>query len=1066
MRQFKIVLILLVIVFTSITFAKDDNQKDKMKSSNFSGLKFRLIGPGITSGRIIDLAVKPDDHTTFYVAAASGGVWKTTNNGITFKPIFDKQHSYSIGCVTIDPNNYNVIWVGTGENNSQRSVSYGDGVYKSIDGGKSWKNMGLKDSKNIGKIIVNPKNSDIVYVAAFGPLWGPGGDRGLYKTSDGGKTWNRVLEISENTGVSDIAMDPRDPNVIYAASYQRRRHVWTLIDGGPEARVYKTTDAGKTWNKLENGLPGGDVGRIGIAVSPVNPDYVFALIEGSKSKVGFYKSTDRGASWKKVSAYNPGSAQYYQEIVCDPYDVDKIYTPNTITKVSLDGGKTWKPLGNRHRHVDDHALWIDPDNTDHILIGGDGGLYESFDGGSYWHHFANLPVVQFYRISCDNTLPFYYVYGGTQDNNSWGCPSQTTNAGGILNDDWFQLVGGDGYQPRSDPDNPDIIYCQWQYGNLMRYDRKTGEQTYIQPQPEKGEEHRWNWDSPVIISPHQSTRIYFACNRLYQSNDRGNSWKAISPDLTRQIDRNQLPIMGKIWSPEAVAKNASTSLYGNIVALSESPIKEGLIYVGTDDGLIQITDDGGTNWTKIEHIDDVPDTTYVSDIFASNFDENVVFATLNNHKRNDFKPYVLKSTDKGKSWYSIAGNLPDNEPVWTIYQDFKNKDLLFVGTEFGLYFTVDGGNKWVQLKSGLPTIAVRDLEIQKRESDLVLGTFGRGIYILDNYSPLRYVNDKIFNEDFHLFPIKDALMFFQNESRRKSGQGEDFYRTKNPPYGAVFTYYLKEGFKTRKDLRKKEEKEIRKENKPYHYPSWDELRLEDREQSPYLIFEITDSQGNFIRRLTTSPKTGINRIVWDLTYASKSPVSKSTKTLKNGDFPVLPGKYNVTVYKNIDGKITKISEPVGFTVKRLENSTLPAPDAKILAKFHTKLSRLMQAVLGTDKAIAEIENRIALVKVALKNTPQADLKLLEKIRNIELNLEDIKVKLSGDPTISKRNGNQTPCIHDRLNDMIYATAWQSSVPTRTAQKSYNIIAEDFVPILDQLRKLSNIDLNSIEKKLQ
>jgi len=1066
MKKLNIFKIFFLLLLFPILILSEENSEKDLTTSILKGLKFRLVGPGLTSGRIIDLAVNPNNHSEYYVAVASGGVWKTTNAGITFNPIFDSQRSFSIGCVVIDPNNKNVIWVGTGENNSQRSVSYGDGVYKSIDGGKTWVNMGLKDSKHIGKIVIDPTNSDIVYVAAFGPLWGPGGDRGLYKTTDGGKTWKKSLEISENTGVSDIVMDPRNPKILFASSYQRRRHVWTLIHGGPEAALYKSTNAGESWEKVTNGFPSGELGRIGLAISPVCPDIMWALVEASDdNNTGVYKSTDRGASWFKISSYNPGSAQYYQELVCDPNNVNTIYSLETYTKISTDGGKTWNNLGNKYRHVDDHALWIDPNNSNHLIIGGDGGLYETYDKIN-WHHFANLPVTQFYRISCDNTEPFYYVYGGTQDNNTWGCPSRTTNTDGITNEDWFQLVGGDGYQPRSDPKNPDIVYCQWQYGNLMRYDRKSGELTYIQPQPALGEEHRWNWDTPLIISPHNNQTLYFACNRLYKSTDMGNSWSAISPDLTRQIDRNQLEIMGRVWHPEAVAKNASTSFYGNIVALSESPLKEGLIVCGTDDGLIQITEDGGTNWTKIEKIPSVPETTYVSDIFTSNHNQNVIYATFNNHKRNDYKPYVFKTEDKGKTWKSITGNLPQDEPTWVIYEDFENPNLLFVGTEFSLYVSTNGGEKWIKINSGLPPIAIRDLEIQKRENDLVVGTFGRGIYILDDFTPLRLIDKNILEKEFYIFPIKDALMFNKNNSKSNNDQGSDFQRFDNPQYGAVFTYYLKESYKSKKDIRKEKEKEVEKENKPYKFPGWDELKAEDLEEGAYLIFDISDATGKLIRRLVEKPKKGINRITWDLQWASKAPVTKNTETAKHSDFDVLPGKYYVTIYKSIDGKIDKLIDPVPFNVKRLYNSTLPVENEKELVKFRQKITDLQWILLGTDQAINEIEDRIVLLKNTLKNTPEAPLTLLEKMRQIELNINRLKDKLNGDPTKSKRNENQTPSIKDRFSSIIYSTAWSFSAPTKTAETALELIKEELQPIVNDLKSITNIELNNIEKELQ
>ncbi|KAB2844101.1 MAG: glycosyl hydrolase, partial [Melioribacteraceae bacterium] len=674
------------------------------------GLKLRTIGPAFCSGRIGDLAVNPDKPNEYYAAVASGGVWKTTNAGISWEPVFENEGSYSIGCVTLDPNNPHVVWVGTGENNSQRSVGYGDGIYKSEDGGKNWKNMGLKNSEHIAKIVIDPRNSNVIYVAAQGPLWGPGGDRGLYKSTDGGETWNKVLEISENTGITDLVYDPRNPDVMYAASYQRRRHVWTLINGGPESAIYKSTNAGAAWNKIETGLPKGDIGRIGLAISPVNPDVLYAIIEAEEDKGGFFRSTDRGASWEKRSGKVSSSPQYYQEIVCDLLDVDKVYCLDTYTSVTEDGGKTFKRLGNNNRHVDDHALWIDPNNTNHLLIGGDGGIYETYDGGELWDYKDNLPVTQFYKVSTDNNEPFYYVWGGTQDNNSMGGPSQTLNEVGIVNADWYVTQGGDGYESQVDPVDPNIVYAQYQHGGLTRYNKVTGENIDIQPKEGKGEEaYRWNWDTPLVLSPHKHTRLYFAANVLFKSEDMGNSWEKISGDLTRQLDRDKLEVMGKIWSADAVAKNKSTSYYGNIIALNESPIKEGLIYTGSDDGLINVTEDGGKNWRKIEKFPGVPERTYVNMIVASYHDVNRVYVAFNNHKNADFKPYLLRSDDAGKTWKSIAGNLPERGSVYSVAEDHVNPNLLFAGTEFGIFFTVDGGNKWIQLKGNMPTIAVRDI---------------------------------------------------------------------------------------------------------------------------------------------------------------------------------------------------------------------------------------------------------------------------------------------------------------------------------------------------------------------
>jgi len=1046
--------------------AEEVKKDDKMTTATFNSLSFRALGPALTSGRIVDIAVNPVNHSEFYIAVGSGGVWKTTNRGISFDPIFEGESRYSIGCITIDPNNPYTVWVGSGENNSQRSVAYGDGIYKSLDAGKSWKNMGLKNSEHIGKIVIDPRNSNVIYVAAQGPLWAPGGDRGLYKSTDGGETWEQSLKVSEHTGVSDIAIDPRNPDVIYCSSYQRERHVYTMIDGGPEAAVYKTTDAGKTWNKLTNGLPSGDVGRIGIAVSPVNPDMVFATIEGRDETGGFYASTNRGASWTKRNKWFSGAAQYYQELFCDPKDENIIVNLDTYTQISFDGGYTFRNLGNKHRHVDDHAIWIDPSDNKHIMIGCDGGLYETYDRADNWRFFPNIPVTQDYRVGIDNAEPFYNVYFGTQDNNSWGGPSRTTNSGGITNEDWYLVVGGDGYQARVDPTNPNIVYGQWQYGNLVRYDKKSGEVFYIQPQPEKGEELRWNWDTPLILSNHSPTRIYIAANRLFKSDNRGNTWKAISPDLTRQIDRNKLPIMGKIWGPDAVNKSGSTSLYGNIVALTESPKNENIVIVGTDDGLIQITDDGGKNWTKIEKVGEVPETTYVSDVFASQFDENTIYATFNNMKNADFKPYVYVSKDKGKSWKSISSNLPENGGAWTIYEDYVNPNLLFVGTEFGVFFSVDAGEKWIQLKGGLPTIAVKDIEIQKRENDLVLATFGRGIYILDNYGPLRDIKSEVFDKTCTIFPVKDALMFNEDDSKSKGDQGETFWRAKNPEYGATFTYYIKDKIQTKKQIRKEEEAKLEKDNKPItNYPTLADLKAEDEEEAPYIFFNIMDSDGNIIRTLKTGASDGLHRFNWDLRYANLSPVSEHLDINKFSSTSVMPGKYKVQIGKSVNGEMTILSEPVEFNVRTLNNVTLPAENRKALVDFQKKVSKLQRAILGTNRLLGETQKNVETMRNALLVTENAKKEQIMKTSEILRKLKAIETKLEGDRTAAERNDNQTPSINDRLNYIIDGVWGCSSEPTDTQKDAYKIASEDFKPLLDNLKQIINVDIKELTNSL-
>ncbi|MBS1542036.1 MAG: glycosyl hydrolase, partial [Bacteroidetes bacterium] len=617
------------------------------------GLKFRNIGPAVTSGRISDFAVNPNNFNEYFVASSSGGVWKTVNGGTTYEPVFDGEGSYSIGCVAIDPANPNVVWVGSGENNNQRSVSYGDGVYKSEDGGATWKNVGLKTSEHIGKIIIDPANTNIVYVAAIGPLWKEGGERGVYKTTDGGKTWNLALKLDEHTGANDLVMDPRNSSVLYASAHQRRRHDFGYVSGGPGSGIYKTTDGGATWDKANTGLPSGDKGRIGLAISPANPEFIYAIVEASKD-AGFYRSTNRGASWVKMSDHQTGG-NYYNEVIADPKNPNRVYTMGYAISVSDDGGKTFKPIGEKSKHVDNHALWINPNNTNHMLNGCDGGIYETRDGAKTWEFKQNLPVTQFYKVEVDNSEPFYFVYGGTQDNFSLGGPSRNRSENGIPNDEWFVTNGGDGFESAIDPFNPNIVYAQSQHGGLVRFDKATGESTGIQPKPGKGEnEYRWNWDVPLFTSHHKKGRIYFAANKVFRSDDYGNTWQALSDDITRQLDRNKMPIMGRVWGVDAVGKNDGTAPYGTVSAFSESPKNENLLAAGTDDGLIQVTTDGGKTWKKSEAFTGIPSMTYVYHLLFSQHDENVLYATFNNHKRGDFKPYLMKSTDKGATWTSIT----------------------------------------------------------------------------------------------------------------------------------------------------------------------------------------------------------------------------------------------------------------------------------------------------------------------------------------------------------------------------------------------------------------------------
>lgn len=1057
---------------SSPLFAKKDKEekKDEVNSSLVSGLKFRSIGPAFASGRISDFAVNPDNYNEYYVAVSSGNVWKTTNNGVTFQPVFENYGSYSMGCITMDPNNHHVVWLGTGENNHQRALGYGDGVYKTTDGGKTWKNMGLKDSRQIGKILVDPRNSDVVYVAAEGSAWGPGGERGLYKTTDGGKNWTKVLEISKHTGVNDIVMDPRNPDILYAASEQRRRHVHTKIGGGPETAIYKSTDAGDNWRKLENGLPKAHIGGIGLAISPVNPDVIYAIMQGNEQDGGFFRSTDRGESWNKMSDHH-SSAQYYNEIIADPQDIDKVYSMETFSHVTNDGGKTWERISLKEKHVDDHAMWINPENTDHYMIGSDGGIYTTYDDGDNYYHVSNLPITQYYRVNVDNEEPFYNVYGGTQDNNSMGGPSQTLGSDGIPNSEWFVTLGGDGFWQAIDPENPNIVYSELQYGNVVRYDKQSGESMSIKPVPPKDSlTYRWNWNTPLILSPHNNKRLYMAANKVFRSDDRGNSWDIISPDLTAQIDRNRWPVMGKFWSVDAVAKDVSTSLYGTIVSLDESPVQENLLYVGTDDGLIQVSDDPEGNWRKISSFPGVPEYTYVSDIYASRHDANVVYASFDNRKRDDFKPYLLKSTDKGESWESITNGLPENGTVHAIEQDPVDPNLLFAGTEFGIFYSNNGGEKWIQLKSGIPTIAVRDIAIQEREQDLVLATFGRGFYILDNYAPLRSIDESLVEKEGHIFPIQEAEMYIQKRGRY--GQGATYYTGDNPEYGATFTYYLKETPKTKEQLRREKEKELFEEGKRIPQPSWKEQREEEQEVKPYLIFTIYDDEGNVVRKMTQKPSKGVHRIAWNFRYENPYPVRLKGGEFNpfdkdNGGILAMPGTYKVSLDLYHNGEIKELVPPKEFEARQLEIRTLPAADRSELLSFQEKVSDLTRTIQGAVRLSADMMERIHHLKQAMLKTPAETKDLMIEAEQIQDKLDEVIFAFHG--VDAKASSEEIPphpvTIMERLSAITYAHYRSTSGVTETERTNYNILKERMPELLNTLKEIKEEDIQQLEEKM-
>jgi photosystem II stability/assembly factor-like uncharacterized protein len=1035
---------------SSRLLGQDTKPESRLNTGTLSALKFRSIGPALMSGRIADLAIDPVKPNTWYVAVGSGNVWKTENAGTTWTPIFDDYASYSIGCLALDPSDRHTIWVGTGENVSGRHVGYGDGVYVSHDGGKSFKNMGLKATEHISKIIIDPRDSQTIYVAAQGPLWSSGGERGVFKSTDGGKSWTAVLTQGPWTGATDMAMDPNDPDVLYVATHQRHRTVWAVIDGGPETGIFKSTDAGASWTELTSGLPSADMGKIGLAVSPQKSNVVYAGIELAGRRGGVWRSANGGATWKKMSDYVAGGTgpHYYQEIYCDPHRFDVFYHADVRLGRTTDGGATFNSVGNSNKHSDNHAVAFHPTDPDFLLVGCDGGIYRSWDYAKTYQYSANLPLTQFYKVDVDYDEPFYHVVGGTQDNATQHGPVQTGTVSGIRNADWRVTIGGDGHDCAIDPQDPDTIYCESQQGYLRRFDRRTGQSIDIRPQPAAGEEaYRFNWDSPILISPHSHTRLYFASQKLHRSDDRGDSWRTISPDLSRGVDRFTLPHMGRVWSIDAMWDLYAMSQYGTITSISESPVQEDLIYVGTDDGLIQVTEDGGKNWRRIDRIYGIPEGSFVNDIKADLYDANRVYAVLDNHKTGDFAPYLVRSDDRGQTWTSMTGNLPARHLLWRIIQDHVERDLFFVATEFGIYYTRDGGQRWTKLP-GTPTISFRDLEIQRRENDLVGASFGRSFYVLDDYTPLRTMDDELLAKDFHMFSTRPAKLYIPDRilGGPRGSQGDSYFIAPNPPFGAVFTYYLKDTLRTREDERQAREKEIKQEGGDNTYPGWDALRQERREQEPQLTFTICDDAGHTVRRITGPVSAGTHRIAWDLRYGSFTGGSG------NGPL-VVPGTYTVQVSRRVAGKTETLGEPQEFQVVSIVKPTLEPQDQDDVLKFQLQVCRLQRKVVGASNELSDTLEQIDKIQQVIANSPDLDPALHDQAQAVKLELLDVQIELTGDRLKAERSQTSQVPILNRVQTALSGTLRQTYGPTKTHREQYRIAQRQFKQTSSELEKV-------------
>lgn len=1044
-----------------------------------SAMTLREVGPAVAGGRIADIAVHPTDRSTWYVAVGSGGLWETTNAGTTWTPVFDDQPSYSIGTVALDPGNPQVVWVGTGENVSGRHVAWGTGVYKSLDGGSTWKNVGLPASEHVGRILIRPEDGNTVLVAAEGPLWSAGGERGVFRTEDGGETWSHVLDIDPNTGVTDLEFDPSDPDVVYAAAYQRRRHVWGLMAGGESSGIHKSTDGGRSWREVTTGLPEGPMGKIGLAVTPADPDLVYATIEAKEDERGFYRSTDKGESWTRRNEYISGGTgpHYYQEIEASPTEADLVIQMDVFFQITRDGGVTFTNLGTgREKHSDNHALWMDPDDTRHMLAGTDAGLYETFDRGTTWRHFPNMPISQFYKVAVSNSEPFYEILGGAQDLGTlWG-PARTPSTEGVRNEDWHFPMGADGYGVQFDPSDPQVMYLMTQQGNLYRTDRRSEESIQIQPQPNPEDPpERWNWDSPIMVSPHSSDRIYFASQRLWRSDNRGDSWTAVSEDLTTNTNRYELPYMGRVWSVDAMHDNGAMSKYSTLTTVSESPLTEGLLYTGSDDGLIHTSPDGGATWSQAAPLPDVPERAFINKVEADQHAAGSVFALADAHKLGDYTPYLFESADNGQSWTSIRGDLPDSTIVWAIQQDHVTPDLLFIATEYGLYTSTNRGLNWHKLSSGAPTIAFRDVKLHRRDDDVIGATFGRGFFILDDYAPLREAASGVLADAGrgHVMPVRDAWWYvphLTNQARGRPTLGSTAWAAPNPEFGATFTYALADTPENPSDLREKADSTLDEQGTDVPFPGYDALRAEAGESGARVLLMISDDAGAPVRWVEGPARSGVHRVTWDLRRPAPNPINLTQPGFRppwvtDPVGPLAPpGSYSVQLALVTGAGVEELGAPQSFTVKPVPTLP-PGTDPVVVAQFQHQASELSRRVGAANGEIGRIRERLDLMRAALLQAPGADPALFGRIDALGASLSELSLRLQGDPVRGRLNESSVPTISNRVGNVIGGHWSTRQNPTATQRRNIELAERDLVTLERELAGLIAGELTAIEEAL-
>ena len=993
-----------------------------------SHLQYREIGPALMGGRIADLAVVEAKPQVFYIGTGTGGVWKTENHGTSWTPLFDDQPTSSIGDVTLDQSNPNLVWVGTGEPQNRQSSGWGNGVYKSTDAGNTWRHMGLEGTKHIGRILIHPRNPDVVYVAAVGDLWGPNEERGVFRTGDGGETWEKVLYIDEHTGAIDLAMDPGDPNTIFAGMYQRQRTGWGFNGGGPGSGLYRTFDGGDTWTELTDGLPDGDKGRIGVDVFRQDGNVVYALIEanarrpgrgrggggggggGGQNQSGLYRSLDRGDTWERMSNTNP-RPMYYSQVRIDPSNPDRIYVLGSSLMVSDDGGGSFRNDGAAQIHVDHHALWINPNDPDHLILGSDGGVSASWDGTGHWRMFDNLALGQFYAIGYDMRDP-YYVCGGLQDNDAWCGPSNTRSFHGIRHQDWYETVYGDGFFTIVDPTDSSIVYSESQGGNMNRYDLVTGEKIPMRPITGPREDgdttktYRFNWNSALQLSPHDPSTVYLGANYLMRSRDRGMSWEEVGGvDLSRQIDREELEIMGVPGSEPQMSLNDGTSNYGNITAFAESPVARGLLYVGTDDGNVQVSRDDGATWANVaDRVPGLPERTYVSRLEPSAHEEGRVYASFDGHRNGDYAAYVYVSEDYGQNWTRITDGLPHGWSVNVVAEHHRAPNLIFVGNEVGVFVSVDRGGHWVQLKNNLPVVPVDDILIHPRDNDLLVGTHGRSAWILADVSPLEQLSADVLAEAGRVFPsARESIMWAERGDWPFQGAT---YSAPNPPRGARIRYYLRDEWEAPVVAEEEGGEEGDGNGAADDDGAGDGGDVGGGAPAggadATFALTITGADGNHIRTLEAPSEPGINEVIWN--WRHDPPYEPEPQGgggpggggggggFGGGGGPsgpiVLPGVYTVSM--------TVAGETLSSTVEIQADPRRPMTRADRMARQDILMSlhKLAVPIYEAGRAIQRLEEQLDAAQEVIDGADEPPEGLEAELEAIREALEEVDSDVS------------------------------------------------------------------------